>query len=77
MRVEKPIAERDLEAIAELSGALSRARDATSIGQALVDAVCERPPIELAMLFRVDESLGHAHGVYGAADGREIDWASR
>ena len=28
------------------------------------------------MLFRVDESLGEAHGVYGAADGREIDWAS-
>ena len=76
MRVEKPIAERDLQAIAELSGALSRARDATSIGRALVDAVCERPPIELAVLYRVDESLGHARGVYGAAGGREIDWAS-
>ena len=75
MRVEKPIAERDLEAVADLSRALSRARDAPSIGRALVEAVSDRPPIELAMLLEVDDAQAEALGVYGLSHGREVAWA--
>ena len=75
MKIEKPIAERDLEAVADLSRALSRARDAPSIGRALVEAVCDRPPIEFALLLEVDDAQAQALGVYGLSQGREVAWA--
>jgi PAS domain S-box-containing protein len=67
---------RDLESMAAIATAFTRAQDPTAIGRELLERVEPLVSVELACLFLVDKDARIAAGVTGRSGGRELDWFS-
>jgi len=72
VKLVRPISERELETVAEMSRALSRARDPVEVGRTLLERVIDLVPVAFAGLALLEGSS--AKGLIGIQDGRELDW---
>jgi PAS domain S-box-containing protein len=66
--------DRELAAIAAISGALTRARDLESAARPLVQEVQSLLGVEFAAVTVVDTGLGEATGVYARLGEQDADW---
>jgi len=68
--------DRELESIAEISGAMARAKDAESVARLLLAEVERLVGVDVTALALVDHEGRSAHGCVLRAGGRELDWFS-
>ncbi len=66
--------DRELEAVAEVSNALGRARDTLEVARPVVRHATELLGVAFAGVVLIDERGERATGVYGELDGTPADW---
>ena len=66
--------DRELEAVAEVSNALGRARDTLEVARPVVRHATELLGVGFAGVVLIDERRERATGVYGELDGTPADW---
>ena len=66
--------DRELDAVASVSDALSRTNDPAAAGRQLLDAVADVLTVDFSALAIVAESGTEATGLVARADGADVDW---